>query len=89
MFSSCVGNVHANLFPLVNVKPGLEGPFWHGVEVAGDHYDIIGGSICGCFLVFGCLSVLLYKPWRRRIDRERTLDTPETVVDDDREKGLL
>lgn len=31
----------------------------------------IGGSICGSFIVFGTLSILLYKPWRRRIDRQR------------------
>lgn len=31
----------------------------------------IGGSICGSFIVFGTLSILVYKPWRRRIDRQR------------------
>lgn len=31
----------------------------------------IGGSICASFIVFGALSVLLYKPWRRHIDRKR------------------
>jgi nickel/cobalt transporter (NiCoT) family protein len=48
-----------------------EGPFWDGVAAASDHYDIIGGCICASFVVFGCLSVLLYSPWRRRIDRRR------------------
>lgn len=33
---------------------------------------LAGGAICGTFIVFGGLSVLLYKPWRRRIDRKRT-----------------
>ncbi|KAL0259765.1 hypothetical protein SLS55_005505 [Diplodia seriata] len=47
------------------------GRFWDGVERAGDSYEIIGGSICGSFLVFGALSVLLYKPWRRRVDEKR------------------
>lgn len=32
---------------------------------------ITGGAICGTFIVFGGLSVLLYKPWRRRIDKKR------------------
>ncbi|KAK3044913.1 hypothetical protein LTS18_015066, partial [Coniosporium uncinatum] len=32
---------------------------------------ITGGAICASFLVFGGLSVLLYKPWRRRVDRRR------------------
>ncbi|EMC98849.1 hypothetical protein BAUCODRAFT_41374, partial [Baudoinia panamericana UAMH 10762] len=56
---------------VLNVAPHLSGRFWHGVEVAGDNYDIIGGSICGSFILFGILAVLLYKPWRRWIDRKR------------------
>ncbi|KAL8953587.1 MAG: hypothetical protein Q9222_000582 [Ikaeria aurantiellina] len=49
------------------------GRFWDGVAVAGDHYDVIGGGICGSFIVFGALSVLLYKPWRRRFEKRRRL----------------
>lgn len=47
------------------------GSFWDGVNAVGDHYDIIGGAICGAFVVFGGLSVVCYKPWRRRVDRNR------------------
>jgi high-affinity nickel-transport protein len=47
-----------------------EGSFWDGVSAIGDHYDIIGGSICGLFLLVGLGSVLVYKPWRRRMDRK-------------------
>ncbi|KAK0660620.1 High-affinity nickel transport protein nic1 [Lasiodiplodia hormozganensis] len=47
------------------------GRFWDGVEKAGDSYEIIGGAICGSFIIFGALSVVLYKPWRRRIDERR------------------
>lgn len=43
------------------------GKFWDGVQTAGDYYDAIGGGICGCFLVIGLLSVVVYKPWRRWI----------------------
>ncbi|KAF4218001.1 hypothetical protein CNMCM8980_005385 [Aspergillus fumigatiaffinis] len=43
------------------------GRFWDGVQTAGDYYDVIGGGICGCFLIVGVLSVVLYKPWRRWI----------------------
>ncbi|MCJ1383027.1 hypothetical protein MMC17_006140 [Xylographa soralifera] len=63
------------------------GKFWEGVQVAGDNYDVIGGGICASFLVFGALSVLLYKPWRRRIDRQRfarrqlALDRTREVVE--------
>lgn len=47
------------------------GPFWDGVASAGDHFDIIGGAICGSFIIFGGISVLCYSPWRRRVDRRR------------------
>ncbi|KAF2730675.1 NicO-domain-containing protein [Polyplosphaeria fusca] len=47
------------------------GPFWDGVERLGEKWDIVGGAICGTFVVGGVLSVLLYKPWRRRIDKKR------------------
>ena len=35
--------------------------------------SVSGGSICGSFIVFGGLSVLLYKPWRRLIERHSSL----------------
>lgn len=53
---------------ILNVT-GAKGKFWDGVQTAGDYYDVIGGSICGCFIVFGGLSVVLYKPWRRWMAR--------------------
>jgi nickel/cobalt transporter (NiCoT) family protein len=50
-----------------------EGKFWDGVGRAGDAYDIIGGAICGCFVLVGGISVLVYRPWRRRTDRKREI----------------
>jgi nickel/cobalt transporter (NiCoT) family protein len=47
------------------------GKFWDGVDVAEDHFDIIGGGICGAFVVFGLISVMVYKPWRRWIEKNR------------------
>ena len=47
-----------------------EGSFWDGVGAIGDYYDVIGGSICGLFLLVGVGSVLVYRPWRRRMDRK-------------------
>lgn len=47
------------------------GPFWDGVNNAEDHFDIVGGAICGAFVVFGAASVVLYKHWRRRVERGR------------------
>lgn len=47
------------------------GPFWDGVETAGEYYEVIGGAICGSFVVFGGISVICYKPWKRWVERER------------------
>jgi high-affinity nickel-transport protein len=66
---------------IMNVDTNLHGPFWDGVAVAADHYDIIGGSICGSFLVFGLLAIILYRPWRRRVDRKRI--AAASMVDED------
>lgn len=46
-----------------------EGRFWDGVEAIGDHFDIIGGSICGLFLLVGVGSIVVYRPWRKRMDQ--------------------
>ncbi|KAK4123140.1 NicO-domain-containing protein [Parathielavia appendiculata] len=46
-----------------------DGSFWEGVGAIGDYYDIIGGCICGLFLVVGVGSVLIYRPWRRKMDK--------------------
>lgn len=59
------------LIMILNIDPDLDGAFWDGVETVGDHYDIVGGAICGSFLVFGGLAVSCYKPWRRRVDKPR------------------
>jgi high-affinity nickel-transport protein len=57
------------LLTLILNATGATGKFWDGVRVAGDYYDAIGGGICGCFIIVGGLSVLVYKPWRRWMER--------------------
>ncbi|TDZ40719.1 High-affinity nickel transport protein nic1 [Colletotrichum trifolii] len=47
-----------------------EGSFWDGVDAIGEHFDIIGGSICGLFVIVGLGSVVIYRPWRARMDRK-------------------
>lgn len=69
MVAVCIGTIQLLSLILNVAEPS--GPFWDGVEVVGDHYDIVGGAICGAFVVFGLLSVLIYGPWRRRVDRWR------------------
>ncbi|PSR83191.1 high-affinity nickel-transport protein-domain-containing protein [Coniella lustricola] len=68
------------------------GSFWDGVEAIGDSFEIIGGSICGLFLVVGLGSVLVYKPWRRRMDQTsvappvNTLEPPAEYVESGMER---
>ncbi|THC90517.1 hypothetical protein EYZ11_010020 [Aspergillus tanneri] len=75
------------------------GKFWNGVQVAGEYYDVIGGAICGCFLIIGGLSVLVYKPWRRWVskthqigvvvERERYRDYVPGVDDRNNEEAAM
>lgn len=57
----------------VSKKTAEESRFWQGVEMAGEYYDVIGGAICGGFVVVGIISVLCYRPWRRWVDRRRAV----------------
>ncbi|KAJ5577422.1 uncharacterized protein N7459_006386 [Penicillium hispanicum] len=68
------------LLTMILSVTNAKGKFWDGVQVAGDYYDAIGGGICGCFIIFGGLSVLVYKPWRRWMDRRHGR---QTVVTDE------
>jgi high-affinity nickel-transport protein len=65
----CIGTIQ--LLSLITGVANPSGKFWDGVNNAGDHFDIIGGAICGSFVLFGLASVILYRPWRRRVDRKR------------------
>jgi hypothetical protein len=43
----------------------------------------IGGAICGSFVLFGGLSVLLYRPWRRRVDKIRQRNIRQAYPESD------
>ncbi|MCJ1448275.1 MAG: hypothetical protein MMC23_008790 [Stictis urceolatum] len=58
------------LMLVVNVAEP-RGAFWEGVGKVGEHFDVVGGAICGCFLVLGGLSVVVYGPWRRWVEKGR------------------
>lgn len=78
------------LLSLILNVTDAKGKFWDGVQVAGDYYDAIGGGICGCFIVFGLLSVLVYKPWRRWMDQrhgKHVVNDIERYRDDDDSPG--
>lgn len=68
------------------------GRFWDGVSAVGDHFDIIGGSICGLFVIVGIGSVLVYGPWRRRVERRNqevfVVGVDEDDVEAEREEAL-
>ncbi|RMZ75885.1 hypothetical protein DV738_g5225, partial [Chaetothyriales sp. CBS 135597] len=55
---------------IVNVTD-VSGPFWDGVNRAGDAFEYIGASICGMFILVGLLSVLVYPRFKRWVDQER------------------
>lgn len=57
------------LFSLIQNVADPQGGFWDGVGAISDNFDIIGASICGLFLVIGICSVVVYRPWRRRMER--------------------
>jgi high-affinity nickel-transport protein len=65
-----------------------KGKFWEGVEVAGEYYDVIGGSICGLFIVFGGLSVVVYPTWRRWVERKVERDFDVENIDQDQSAGV-
>ncbi|CAM6089112.1 unnamed protein product [Calypogeia fissa] len=50
---------------------GSYNSFWNGVNIAGNNYDIIGGGICGSFVVVGLASVVVYRPWRRWVEAKQ------------------
>lgn len=54
--------------------------FWRGVIAVGDRYDVVGGAICGIFVVSGIASVLLYKPWRRWVDQGKVTTVIMPVI---------
>lgn len=71
--SAFIGVVQLLTLVLNVADPAPEGRFWDGVAAVGDRFEIIGGAICGLFLVVGVGSVVVYGPWRRRMDRRAAL----------------
>ncbi|KAI0887152.1 NicO-domain-containing protein [Annulohypoxylon maeteangense] len=70
------------LLSLVQNVAEPEGSFWDGLSEISDHFEIVGGSICGLFLVAGLGSVLIYGPWRRRAERRRAAAAVRLPSDD-------
>ncbi|KAI1194742.1 NicO-domain-containing protein [Nemania serpens] len=59
-----------------------QGSFWDGLTAIGDHYEIVGASIVGVFVLAGVGSVVIYQPWRRRMEKRRAQRIPSDVPQD-------
>ncbi|CRK22027.1 hypothetical protein BN1723_012544, partial [Verticillium longisporum] len=75
------------LFTLIQNVGDLEGGFWDAIEAIGDHFDVIGACICGLFVIIGIGSVVVYRPWRRRANRQGRLTAVLTPSDDEEDAG--
>ncbi|PNH46165.1 hypothetical protein VD0004_g1847 [Verticillium dahliae] len=75
------------LFTLIQNVGDLEGGFWDAIEAIGDHFDVIGACICGLFVIIGIGSVVVYRPWRRRANRQGRLTAVPTPSDDEEDAG--
>jgi high-affinity nickel-transport protein len=73
--SALIGVIQVLSLILKTAQP--EGPLWDGVNAIGDNFDIVGGSICGVFVLVGLGSVIIYRPWRRRMERNNRLESAE------------
>jgi hypothetical protein len=49
---------------------------------------LLGGGICASFVVFGALSVICYKPWRRRVERKRPISRVDEAACGLRENNM-
>jgi nickel/cobalt transporter (NiCoT) family protein len=58
------------------------GSFWDGLTAIGDHYEIVGAAIIGVFALTGLGSVVIYQPWRRRMERRRLQRAPSDTTPD-------
>ena len=71
-------NMLSNVLPERRIDQNPE--FWDGVAAAGDRYDIIGGIICGMFLVVAVGGWAGYKRWKKWILTRKGKHDEEGVV---------
>ncbi|KFX86099.1 hypothetical protein V490_09227 [Pseudogymnoascus sp. VKM F-3557] len=83
MVAVCIGTIQ--LLSLVANVAEPEGPFWDGLETLGEYYDVLGGCICGLFVIGAVGGVLAYKPWRRWVAKDWE---DEEVVEEGEKKEM-
>jgi high-affinity nickel-transport protein len=49
------------------------GKFWDGVQWISDRYDIVGGVICGAFILIGISGIIIGKQVRKRRKHRREI----------------
>lgn len=85
MVAICIGTIQLLSFIQNVAEP--EGPFWDGLDTLGEYYDVLGGCICGLFVLGAVGGVLAYKHWRRWVSKG--WEDEEVVDDEDRKEVCL
>lgn len=85
MVAICIGTIQLLSFVQNVAEP--EGPFWDGLDTLGEYYDVLGGCICGLFVLGAVGGVLAYKHWKRWVSKG--WEEREVVDDEDRKEACL
>ncbi|KAI0393900.1 NicO-domain-containing protein [Xylariaceae sp. FL0594] len=70
------------ILSLVQNVADPQGSFWDGLTAIGDHYEIVGAAIVGVFALVGIGSVIVYQPWRRRMEKRRLQRAASDILPD-------
>ncbi|KAI0147193.1 NicO-domain-containing protein [Xylariaceae sp. FL1272] len=79
--SAFIGSIQ--ILSLVQNVADPQGNFWDGLTAISDNFEIVGASIVGVFIFAGVGSVLIYAPWRRRMERRRAQRVASDTPDDE------
>ncbi|KAI1822678.1 NicO-domain-containing protein [Xylaria intraflava] len=66
-----------------------QGRFWDGLTAISDHFEIVGASIIGIFVFAGLGSAVVYRPWRRRLEKRRSAGAASDLPSDAPCDGIL
>lgn len=69
------------LMLIISVHP-MESTFWNGLNRLSDNYEIVGGCICGAFVLAGLFGISMHNYFKKKF-------TPPVQVGNDREDEVL